>query len=150
MLENESIDASAIIIELSNGKPNKRRERTALDIAIENKSLETILILISSEKVYPNLPWIYFSYRDEHEEWNSEIDEKERTHLHVAIYKNNIEIFKLLLNSKRIDLNHLQIELKSEIWMDDSEEWDERRVTYGNPTFGIVYKVRDKKTRNVS
>lgn len=68
-MENESIDASAIIIELSNGKPNKRRERTALDIAIENKSLETILILISSEKVYPNLPWIYFSYRDEHEEW---------------------------------------------------------------------------------
>lgn len=50
LLEKETIDAIAISIELSNdpdanGKPNKRRERTALDIAIENKSLETIMLL---------------------------------------------------------------------------------------------------------
>lgn len=147
LLENESIDANAISIELSNnpdgnGKRIFRKKRTALAIAIENESVETVKLLISSEKVDPNLPKTFFHYRDEHEEWSSKIDGKERHPLHLAIYKNNIEIVQLLLNSKRIDLNFPQIELMSEIWYyrpnilnsDDWKEWFERRAPDKNPT----------------
>lgn len=67
---------------------------------------------------------------DEHEELNSEIDEKERPPMHIAIYKNNIEMVKLLLNNERIDLNYPQIELKSDIWVDDAEENSTLETSY--------------------
>lgn len=149
LLNNKSIDANAICIESHNnpdgkGKRIKRRERTPLLIAVDNERVETVKLLISSEKVDPNLPQIFFEYHDQCEDRSSYIDEKERHPLHIAIHKNNIEMAKLLLNSERIDLNFPQIELKSEILVNESyEKWEERRAPNENPTVENSYLWSD-------
>ena len=148
LLLNNNIDPNVISVALSNnpdgnGKHIQRREMTALHIAVDNENIEIIKILLENEKVDVNINRTWFSYRDEHEEWSSNIKGYEKSALHIAIYRGNTDIVELLLKDKRTDVNLPQIAVKSDIYINDSEEWDSRRAPEENPTFKDYYLWAD-------
>ena len=148
LLNNKSTDVNLMNISLSidpdeNGKCIQRRDRTALHIAIEKENIKLVELLLSSEKVDVNLPRTWFKYTDDLDECGSCIFKKEKSALHIALYKENLEIINLLLQHDKIDVNIRCNELKSDIYFNSFEEWNERRAAEENPTFEKSYLWAD-------
>ena len=71
-------------------------EKTPLYIAVENKNIEAIQLLLSLGEINVNEKSFYFH-------GNNQIQEK--TPLHLAVEKEYIEIIKILLENKNIDVD---------------------------------------------
>ena len=99
----------------------KDKTITPLITAIKSENIEIIKILLSNRNIDINLPYVYYSYRKL--EWNtfqrgegycsyffhdSRTINDSMSPLNYAITKNNIEIIKLLLDNKDIDVNFVR------------------------------------------
>ena len=86
-------------------------EKTAFYLAVEYKNLEILKVLLSNEKIDINNGFkkdeIIKEFKPEEEGEIKSCTNKEikRTPLHLAVKNQSIEIIKILLNQKNIDLN---------------------------------------------
>ena len=94
--KNNKIDLSAKLFEAIIGKEIEIIEKPPLYIAVENKNIEAVQLLILNKHINVNEKSYHFI-------GNARIEE--RTPLHLAVENGYIEIIKLLLECKEIDIN---------------------------------------------
>ena len=94
--KNNKIDLSAKLFEAIIGKEIEINEKTPLYIAVENRNVEAVQLLILNKHINVNEKSYHFI-------GNARIEE--RTPLHLAVENGYIEIIKLLLECKEIDIN---------------------------------------------
>ena len=93
---NNKIDLSAKLFEAIIGTEIEIHEKTPLYIAVENRNIEAIQLLILNKHINVNEKSFHFI-------GNAIIEE--RTPLHLAVENGSIRIIKLLLECKEIDIN---------------------------------------------
>lgn len=83
-------------------------EKTALFLAVENNDSEIVQVLIGNENIDVNMKSLIKNYHfssDTNRKEKEEKDFKEITPLYLAVQNDNIEIVKMLVEHKNIDIN---------------------------------------------
>ncbi len=119
LLENEKVnDDTPNIYEHYNSDGNAqciyKVERKVLHIAIEKGFIDIVKLLLNSEKINVNDAKIDFNYSDDKEGCFTMVNKTEMSPLNIAIYKNNIDIIKLLLENDKYDINSYSTYMQSE------------------------------------
>lgn len=112
---------------------------TPLFMAIGNGSIEIIKLLLNRVDIEVNLKSIkYDLYTDEESDWKMQVF-MEIPPLIEAVKKNNIEIVKLLLDHKDIDVNAI---VRNEIMEQDEHYFTERSALYEAVYYDTVEIIR--------
>ena len=130
LLKNKDFDVNKVI--LYDNKKDKKFEKTAIFVAIEKEYLDVIKLLLTNEKLNINCVNKVTELNFKTDEWNDDwydddefrFRETRETPIFLAIKRENIEIIKLLLSEKSIDLNCLNMCLYKSIYEDDNENID--------------------------
>ena len=129
-------------------------KKTALHIAIENENIELIQLLLNTNNIDVNIKtyesfdlqrWVdYTNFCRDAVSYDKYFISTEKTALYIATEKNNLEIVKLLINHKDIQVNELSFVRKSLIELDTNfigdVDGDKRDITTGKTALEIAVK----------
>ncbi|KAK8893061.1 hypothetical protein M9Y10_030323 [Tritrichomonas musculus] len=110
LLKSPKIDVNAKNILLS----QEKEEKTSLHIAVETGNSEAVLLLLACPEIDVNIKYIYAETQAlSYKKWHFRISPyltgyyyyEEKTALHLAVEKENLEIAQLLLSKSDIDVN---------------------------------------------
>ena len=129
-------------------KEKYTRTQTALHIAIKNKNIEIVKLLLANEKIDVNIQLYSHSNEDgKNDETNESIIKK--TFLYYAIENDSVELVKLLLNNEKTDVNlssYFYIPQRQAFYMnqthceDNYEDEDEDEIE----SYQLHYAVKKK------
>lgn len=110
LLEKENININLVCkIEINNASYHEYKcfDETALHLAIESENIEIVKTLLQNEKIDVNFPYLsYYKFVETDYTYGSIKETKRKiSALALAISKNDIEIVKLLLKNKKVDVN---------------------------------------------
>ena len=101
-------------------------EKTPFYLAVEYKNIEIINLLLQNKNIDINKNYIKSNVDDKYDEDGEKCSTEEykikRSPLHLAVYNNNVDIVKILLNQKNIDLNAKDNDGKTPIELTNNKE----------------------------